>query len=316
MQRFKRILCYAGTGSDETAISRAVGLAITNGAALTVMDVIKPIPKAVGLITKAFPSNDLQNLVVKDREQRLLDRMSEYADTAVSLELVVASGDPATEIIRRVIAEDIDLVIKTADGFSTTGRLFGSVARSLLRMCPCPVWLLKPEVHGPFDQVLAAIDLDTEDKVHQNLNRNILELAFSIAAREDAQLHLVSVWGLWMEEPLRKRMGDDTVDRLVGMQEAKVRQALDDLLQAPWAEDTHVHVHLERGDPAEVIRAVADQIEADLIVMGTVCRTGVPGFLIGNTADSIISELTCSMLALKPTGFLSPIEVAGKEVGR
>tara|TARA_R110002049_G_scaffold50370_3_gene143085 strand:+ start:126608 stop:127585 length:978 start_codon:yes stop_codon:yes gene_type:complete len=310
MKPFKHILCYVGTETSEVAISRAVSLAVQHGASLTVMDVVKPMPKALGLVTELSPPKELEELVVRDHRRKLLDRMAEYSDTAISMEVVVATGDPATEIIRHVVTEGVDLVVKTANGFSPAGRLFGSVARSLLRMCPCPVWLLKPEIHGSFDRVVAAIDLDAEDEVHQNLNREILESAFSIAASENAELHVVNAWGVWMEGALRNKAGDDAVDRMIGMQESKIRRALDELLQAPMADDKNIHIHLKQGDAPTVIRTAVDEIEADLIVMGTVCRTGVDGFLIGNTAESIIPELTCSMLALKPQGFVSPIQAA------
>jgi len=45
----------------------------------------------------------------------------------------------------------------------------------------------------------------------------------------------------------------------------------------------------------------------DLIVMGTLARAGVEGLLIGNTAEKILSRIDCSVLALKPEGFVSPI---------
>jgi nucleotide-binding universal stress UspA family protein len=48
--------------------------------------------------------------------------------------------------------------------------------------------------------------------------------------------------------------------------------------------------------------------QVDVLTMGTVCRTGIKGFLIGNTAESILSEVTCSVLALKPDGFESTVE--------
>ncbi|GAA4460549.1 universal stress protein [Novipirellula rosea] len=312
MKRFKRILCYIGTDSNEAALSRAVSLAIRNEASLTIMDVIKPIPKGIVMVGDATDSEELQNIMVNDHEHALLARLAEYADTAVPIELVVATGDPATEIIRQVILADIDLVIKNADGLSAPGGAFGSVARSLLRMCPCPVWLLKPEIHGQFDRVLAAVDLDADDDIHQQLNRNILELALSIARAEQAQLHLVAAWGLWMEGPLRKRMGDETIDQMVELQQVKVRRALDELLPAGSSDNNRIQIHLHRGDPSEVIRSVADTIEADLMVMGTVCRTGVSGALVGSTADSIFSELSCSMLAIKPSGFVSPVQVAAR----
>ena len=310
MKRFERILCYVGTDDSETAISHAVSLALVHDAKLTVMNVVKPIPKAIGLMTDVAPAKELQDLVVKDHERQLLDRMAEYSDTSVAMELVVTTGDPATEIVHQVIEDKIDLVVKTADGFSPAGRMFGSVARALLRMCPCPVWLLKPAIHGKFDRVLAAIDLEAHDKTHQKLNRDILEFAYSIARENDADLHIVSAWGLWMEGPLRRGAGDKAVDHMIGMQESKIHAALDHLLQAPMSGDESIHIHLKRGDSAEVIRQVSDEVQADLMVMGTVCRTGVPGFLIGNTAESILPELTCSLLALKPEGFVSPIEMA------
>jgi nucleotide-binding universal stress UspA family protein len=47
----------------------------------------------------------------------------------------------------------------------------------------------------------------------------------------------------------------------------------------------------------------------DLLVLGTVCRTGVPGFLIGNTAERILNQGNCSVLTGKPDGFLTPVKL-------
>ncbi|MFG0289007.1 MAG: universal stress protein, partial [Rhodopirellula sp. JB044] len=58
-------------------------------------------------------------------------------------------------------------------------------------------------------------------------------------------------------------------------------------------------------------RDVADEVEADLMVMGTVCRTGIAGVLIGNTAETVLSDINCSLLALKPEGFQSPVRRSG-----
>ena len=52
-----------------------------------------------------------------------------------------------------------------------------------------------------------------------------------------------------------------------------------------------------------------DQI--DLLVMGTVCRTGLAGFIIGNTAEEVLSALNCSVLTVKPEGFVSPVTLEG-----
>jgi len=49
-------------------------------------------------------------------------------------------------------------------------------------------------------------------------------------------------------------------------------------------------------------------------VMGTLHRTGLAGFFIGNTAEKVLSEVNCSVLTVKPAGFVTPVsldDVAG-----
>ena len=65
--------------------------------------------------------------------------------------------------------------------------------------------------------------------------------------------------------------------------------------------------HLVRGSARKEIPALAKHIEADLVVMGTVARTGIPGFIMGNTAESILNQVDCSVLAIKPPGFETPV---------
>jgi len=55
------------------------------------------------------------------------------------------------------------------------------------------------------------------------------------------------------------------------------------------------------------VPAIAHELAVDLVVMGTVARTGIAGFFMGNTAESILTQLDCSVLTIKPPGFISPI---------
>ena len=64
-------------------------------------------------------------------------------------------------------------------------------------------------------------------------------------------------------------------------------------------------VHLADGHPAEGLCRMAESLQADVVVMGTVARVGVPGLLMGNTAEDVLSNLDCAVLALKPDGFES-----------
>lgn len=309
MKRFKNILVFAGTNDPDAAIRRAFEIATENKAVVTLMDVIKPLPSAIGILTDVASPDELEKLLVEDRRHKLAALANQFSREGLKIQIVVDCGDPAYEITKRVLSAGHDLVIKTADGLHGRGRLFGSVAKSLMRICPCPVWMLKPQVHGEFDQVLAAIDVDADDEAHRQLNRDILELAYSIAQRDRAKLHVVSVWDMWMEPALRRRAGDREVDAALAKNEAKVHSDLDVLMQTPLADAADIEVHVHRGQASQNILRVADQVEADLIVMGTVCRTGVAGFLIGNTAEDLLADVTCSVLAIKPEGFQSPVQI-------
>ena len=308
MKRFKNILLYAGMEENEVALARALKLAIENQATLTIMDVVKPIPHALGLFTNVASSEELQELVVKDHHEKLQEIADSHQDAGVQIHVAVGEGDPATEIVKKVIRDGHDLVVKSVNG-QTVGKLFGGIARSLLRTCPCPLWLLKPDVNGDFDRILTALDLDASDDVHRNLNHEMIEIGTTLAKMENAELHVVTAWEVWMEQALRRRAGNAEVDAAVAGKEAKVETSMNELLSGFESTTTPVHKHIHQGNSAAVIRSVANDVETDLLVMGTVCRTGAAGLLIGNTAETVLSGVNCSLLALKPDGFISPVQV-------
>jgi nucleotide-binding universal stress UspA family protein len=70
-------------------------------------------------------------------------------------------------------------------------------------------------------------------------------------------------------------------------------------------------IHLPKGEAGELIPEVAERERIDLVVMGTVARSGIPGFFIGNTAERILHSLPSSVLAVKPDGFVSPVKPMG-----
>jgi nucleotide-binding universal stress UspA family protein len=64
-----------------------------------------------------------------------------------------------------------------------------------------------------------------------------------------------------------------------------------------------------RGEPEAVIPEFVVAQGIDLVVMGTVARSGIAGLLIGNTAERVLSKLPCSVLAVKPDGFVCPVSL-------
>ncbi len=58
---------------------------------------------------------------------------------------------------------------------------------------------------------------------------------------------------------------------------------------------------LKQGPAAKVITSEAARLKAQLVVMGTVARTGVRAKLIGNTAEQVLARLKTDVLAIKPS---------------
>jgi len=69
-------------------------------------------------------------------------------------------------------------------------------------------------------------------------------------------------------------------------------------------------IHLVAGRPSLAITQIAHEKQIDLLVMGTVCRTGIRGFFIGNTAEGVLRRVDCSLLTVKPEGFISPVRAS------
>ena len=57
---------------------------------------------------------------------------------------------------------------------------------------------------------------------------------------------------------------------------------------------------------------MVDRLDVDLVVMGTVGRTGLKGLIMGNTAETILRSVRCSVLAVKPEGFVTPVRIQGR----
>ncbi|MCA9159126.1 MAG: universal stress protein [Planctomycetales bacterium] len=260
-------------------------------------------------------TNALQRAIVSDQRRQLLDLASDYSNSGVAPDVVVAVGDPGYEIARRVVQGGHDLLIKTAEGVVLFNREVESFSQSLLRLCPCPVWLLKPGLRGQLSCVVAAVDASMDGIDNRDLNRRILEHASQFAKRESAALHVVSVWNNGMETPLRIKMGDRIVDVMTTEYESQLRGHLDDLLSDINLQVHEICRHVHRGNAVEAIRKAVEQVNADLVVMSLPCRTGISGLLIGNTAELVLNDSECSVFAIKPDSFVSPVKGEPRKAG-
>jgi nucleotide-binding universal stress UspA family protein len=322
MKRFKRILCVVDAKQQADAVlDRAVALARNNQAVLTVVMIAPTVTAGIGLPERGPIPVDLQQAVVTEAAQQLEEILAPYRSQA-AIDAKVLEGTPFLEVIREVLRQDHDLVIKAPEDPDWLARLFGSDDMHLLRKCPCPVWFVKPAPAGSYRRILAAIDAGTnyagaELANRRGLNVKVLELASSLSVSESAEFHVAHAWEMVGENALRSAFLGRPEDEVAGYLEQVRRQheeALDallaDVLQPPGQgipPAVTATRHLVKGTPRTAIPALASRIGADLLVMGTVARTGGPGFFIGNTAEAILEQVTCSVLAVKPDGFVTPV---------
>jgi len=324
MKRFKNILCVVDTKTDcKHALQRAVELAENNQASLAVVNVMSNDKAGIGMPDGGPISADFQAARLKVHTQEVEELLEPYR-AQVEINIRILYGTPFLEIIREVLRNNHDLLIKSPETQDWLDQLFGSDDMHLLRKCPCPVWLTKPGAPKTYGRILAAVDIDKtypqeEQETRRELNHQILEIASSQALSNFAELHIVHSWESISESTLRSQFINTPEEEIVAyMNEVKELHStsLDALINdvtnnlgSDVMDYLKPQKHMIKGNARKEIPAFAKSIEADLIVMGTVGRTGIQGFIMGNTAETILNHIDCSVLAIKPPGFETPVTV-------
>lgn len=163
-------------------------------------------------------------------------------------------------------------------------------------------------------RILAAVDPDPTDSEQERLSREVLRAAIDVARAGGAHLDVLHSWQLFGESILRgprTSVTDPGVEHLVGSALNRHASAMERLLESVPNPRIALQHHVVRGGPADSIVSFTRDNDVGLLVMGTVGLTGIPGLFIGNTAERVIDAVRCSILALKPCGFVSPVTMTG-----
>ena len=107
----------------------------------------------------------------------------------------------------------------------------------------------------------------------------------------------------------RGRIPAEKVDAMVADRRDASAEAFNEFVDQFDLSDIKASKKLIHGEPGDVIPPLAKREGIDLIIMGSVARTGIAGFLIGNTAERILQDVDCSVLAVKPESFETPVEL-------
>lgn len=312
MDRFKNILVAATPGRLEAiSLRRVAELADANEARVTVIDVIEALPRWRRIVSVEGHEIDVEAVLSSNRQENL----QHFAELAglTEAQVVVTSGKPLIEVIRKVLADGNDLVVvgEVAPSPDRVSGLSAGVLQ-LLRKCPVPVWVMRPSRARKL-RILALVDPDPGDPVRDGLNDLVLELATSMAQRRDGELHVAHAWTFLGEAALGSSpflmTSPDELEVMVDSAAEEHRARFEELMERHGVAAVGGRAHLVKGEPGTALPELASRLNSNLIVMGTVARTGLSGFFMGNTAETILRTVDCSVLALKPEGFQSPVRL-------
>jgi len=136
----------------------------------------------------------------------------------------------------------------------------------LLRHSKCPVLLVRPGSRKKREVILGAVKMQETRVEYTRLNEMIIDRGKWMAQAYDADFHVVNAYADSLQYPDRGNM-----TRKIGID----------------AEN----VHVMQGAPEEVIRQVADEIDADVVVLGVLPRRGGLLAIRGNVSERIIGVL-------------------------
>lgn len=312
MKRFQNILVAIDSRFEkQPALETAARLAEHNSARLKVVDVI---PEFSWLTKLTVPNAaKMQQLLADEKAEELESLVKPYRDREIEIETSVLTGKTSSAIVEEVLRSEHDLVMRVTKGAgSQNSGFFGTTGMHLLRKSPCAVWLVKPEISPKFGKILAAVDPAPNNPTQEQLNRTILQLGISVADYEDGELHVVHAWDLFNSRIVQSKYMRSEFEEIERNAESEVARILDSLLEPFQLSHESDNVHLLRDEvgAGRAIPALVKQESIELVVMGTIARSGVAGALIGNTAEHILDQVECSVLAIKPDGFISPVSAA------
>jgi len=219
---------------------------------------------------------------------------------AESLPLRVATSEERADraILREVLAEDIDLVVVGRRSRVEAHPLpVGSVSRRLVHHCPAWVWVAKAGGAELPRSVMVGCDLSA-------MSDRVLGVGVAMARSAGAALHVVHAFQL----PFAiQHQGGEAVAHFereaAAESHAAIEKALEQLGGYPAA-----GIHVGCTSPAAALLEAERRFAVDLTVLGTVSRGGLPGLILGNTAERLIDRLAGSILAVKPDDFVCAID--------
>ena len=309
MEKYQKILAVVDpTTEDQKASKRAIELARKTGASITAFLTIYDFSYEMTTMLSSDEREAMRQSVINDRTQWLQSLLSELDTGEIRIDCqVIWHNRPFEQIIEQVLKNGYDIVIKgTHQHDKLKSVIFTPTDWHILRKCPCPVLLVKEHLWPDNGNIVAALNIGSDEEEHNSLNEKITAEAKQLTKVMNANLHLVNSYpgtpvNIAIEIP---EFNASDYNRSMFKHHENAMQE-----HAQAFNIAKENTHIKEGLPEDVIQSIANELDAELVILGTVGRTGLSAALIGNTAEHVIDRLNCDVLALKPDGYVSPLDV-------
>jgi nucleotide-binding universal stress UspA family protein len=286
------------TECSATALVQATRIAGVSGAPLRVLHVIDVVV-AVDLEEALTPfQTDIRAGLVEDA-RKSWRQFAAAIPGAAALALDVEVDAPVAAIVRRVRDTRADLLVMGSHGTSPADRGVGTLASACVRKAPATVLLVRDPHVGPFTSVVACVDFS-------ETSRRALAHAVRMATLDGARLHVLHVFDApWRRLHYRAPTLEASPDRRKQYRDG-LRRRLEAFAEPLRAEMARLRTTYELFDfpgHGRGIGQFASDVRADLLVLGTRGRTNLRDVLLGSTAERVLRDTTCSILAVKPDDF-------------
>jgi len=216
---------------------------------------------------------------------------------------------PHEAVVRRALTIGADLVIASTQPPRLGGRLLlANTDWELIRHCPCPLLLVKSVRAYNRPKVIVAVD-----PYHASAKPAALDVRLLSAGAKWARLLNGATHVFHAYAPLVTTVSaaiGGTMPMWISPEGERehtkaIKGAFDSF--AKRARIPPARRHLRLGDVSGELAAVVKQIDADIVVMGAVSRSGLQRVFIGNTAERTLDRLTCDALIIKPRNFKTSV---------
>ena len=290
------------------AIARAGELAARTGARVTLFhSLYSPYVAGEQFYSPVELQRDIE-AAVNARKLALARLAQPLTDAGIETHVRCRWDYPVHEsIVREVMREDVDLVIVGSHRHGAAARLIlSNTDWQLIRLCPCPVLLVKTTRRYERPRVLASVDPLHAHAKPAALDARLLAVAADLAEAFGGKLHAAHFYTLG--SPLSTGFMIEPLPLPVAVAEqhaADVGRAFEALV-SNYALGPR-RLHLRNGLPIDELPELADEIDAHVVVMGAVSRSGLKRLFIGHTAERVLDRLKSDVLIIKPEGFKTPV---------